>query len=160
MGVSGSGKTTVGSILARRLGWAFEEGDQLHLPANIEKMKAGRPLTDEDRAPWLGAIASWVHARVEARENGIMTSSALKRRYRDLINRRGGGVTFIFLSGSRELIADRLAARRDHFMPAFLLDSQFDDLEPPAPDEPAVTFDVGAAPEAIAQEIVDRLRLA
>jgi carbohydrate kinase (thermoresistant glucokinase family) len=159
MGVSGSGKTTVGSILARRLGWAFEEGDRLHPPANIEKMKAGRPLTDEDRAPWLGAIASWVDAQIEARESGIITSSALKRRYRDLINRRGRGVVFIFLSGSQELIADRLAARRGHFMPATLLDSQFEDLEPPAPDEPAFAFDVGAAPEAIVQEIVDRLRL-
>ena len=159
MGVSGSGKTTVAELLAHRLGWLFEEGDALHPEANVRKMASGQPLTDEDRAPWLDAIEAWVDARLDAGENGLITSSALKRRYRDLINRRGHGVEFIFLQGEKETIAPRLAGRRGHFMPAALLDSQFSDLEPPAPDEPALTFDVAAPPEVIAQEVIDRLRL-
>lgn len=158
-GVSGSGKTAVATILNRRLGWLFVDGDELHPRANLEKMKAGRPLSDDDRAPWLGAICSWVGARLDAGENGLITCSALKRKYRDLINARGDGVVFIFLAGSKETIAPRLAARRGHFMPAALLESQFDDLEPPAPDEPALTFDIHAAPETITQRIVDRLEL-
>lgn len=159
MGVSGSGKTTVASKLAGRLGWPFEEGDSLHPHSNVEKMKAGHPLTDEDRAPWLDAIAAWIDARLDAQENGVITSSALKRRYRELLNRRGGGVVFVFLSGTKESIAERLELRRDHFMPAALLDSQFHDLETPASDEPALTFDVEAVADAIVQEIIDRLQL-
>ena len=159
MGVSGSGKTTVAAILARRLAWPFEEGDALHSAANVEKMKAGRPLTDLDRAPWLEAVAEWVNARLDAGENGIITCSALKRRYRDVIDRRRRGVAFIFLAGSKETIAPRLALRRDHFMPPALLDSQFADLEAPRPDEPVITFDIAAPPDVIAQEIIDTLRL-
>ena len=159
MGVSGSGKTTVASKLAGRLGWRFEEGDALHPHANVEKMKAGHPLTDEDRTPWLDAIAAWIDARLDAHENGVITSSALKRRYREVLNRRGRGVVFVFLSGTRETIAQRLAHRRDHFMPAALLDSQFHDLEPPASDEPALTLDVEAVADAIVQDIIDRLQL-
>ena len=159
MGVSGSGKTTVASKLAGRLGWPFEEGDSLHPQANVEKMMAGHPLTDEDRAPWLDAIAAWIDARLDAHENGVITSSALKRRYREVLNRRGGGVVFVFLSGTKESIAERLELRPDHFMPAALLDSQFHDLEPPATDEHAVTLDVDAPADAIADEVIDRLRL-
>ncbi len=159
IGVSGSGKSTVAEILARRLGWTFEEGDALHPQANVDKMEAGRPLTDEDRAPWLERIAAWVDERLDAGENALTTCSALKRSYRDVINRRGHGVLFIFLSGSRDLIAARVAARHGHFMPPGLLDSQFADLEPPQPDEPAITFDVGPPPGAIAEQIVERLRL-
>ena len=157
MGVSGSGKTTVGQILARRLAWPFEEGDLLHSEAEIEKMKAGRPLSDHDRAPWLERVADWVDGQNDAGQNGVIACSALKRSYRDVINRRGRGVLFVFLSGSKELIAKRLPARRGHFMPASLLDSQFQDLEPPGPDEPAITLHIGPSPESIAQEIVDLL---
>jgi gluconokinase/shikimate kinase len=160
MGVSGSGKTTVASVLHQRLGWPFEEGDALHPEVNIRKMAAGHPLTDEDRAPWLARVADWVDARIEAGEDGLITCSALKRAYRDVINRRGRGVTFVFLRGSEEQIAERLAARHGHFMPADLLQSQLADLEPPRPDEPAITVDIGPAPDAIAQEIIDRLDLA
>ena len=159
MGVSGSGKTTVAATLAHRLGWPFEEGDLLHPQANIEKMKAGHPLTDEDRAPWLDSVASWVDERLDAGENGVITSSALKRRYRDVINRRGDGVEFIFLSGTEETIAPRLANRQGHFMPASLLVSQFHDLEAPTRDEPALTFNVEAPPAVIAQEVIERLKL-
>ncbi len=159
MGVSGSGKTTVAAILARRLGWPLEEGDLLHPEANIEKMKAGHPLNDEDRALWLDSIAAWVGARLDAGDNGIITSSALKRRYRDVINRRGHGVLFIFLEGAKEKIAARLATRQGHFMPAALLESQFNDLEPPGADEPLLTVDIGPSPDLIAQEIIDRLGL-
>lgn len=159
MGVSGSGKTTVAAILARRLGWPFEEGDVLHPQANVRKMMEGRPLTDGDRAPWLQAVAGWVDARLDAGEDGIITCSALKRRYRDLIGSRRAGVAFIHLAGSKETIATRLAQRRDHFMPPALLDSQLADLEAPRPDEAVLTVDIAAPPDAIAQEIIDTLGL-
>ena len=159
MGVSGSGKTTVASKLAGRLGWPFEEGDSLHPQANVEKMKAGHPLTDKDRAPWLDAIADWIDARLDAHENAVITSSALKRRYREVLNRRGGGVVFVFLSGAKRTIAPRLARRRGHFMPAALLDSQFHDLEPPTSDEPALTVDVDAPADAIVNDVIKRLQL-
>jgi len=159
MGVEGSGKTTIGSVLARRLGWPLEEGDALHPPATVARMRAGHPLTDADRRPWLEAVTAWVEARLDAGENGVITCSALKRAYREMIDRRGRGVMFVFLRGSRELIAARLGERHGHFMPASLLDSQLADLEPPAADEPAITADIGGAPEAIADEIVARLGL-
>ena len=159
MGVSGSGKTTVAALLAGRLGWQFEEGDALHPPANVEKMHAGHPLTDADRAPWLAKIADWVDARLDAGENGLITCSALKHAYRDLIDRRGHGVVFVFLTGSRETIAGRLAARQGHFMPAALLQSQFETLEPPAADEPVLRIEVGPPAEAIADTIVEALGL-
>jgi gluconokinase len=159
MGVSGSGKTTVAEILAGRLGWPFEEGDDLHPKANIDKMKTGQPLTDEDRRRWLIAVADWVDRQLDAFECGVITCSALKRSYRDLINRRGSGVVFVYLAGSRATIAARLAARHGHFMPASLLDSQFADLEEPAPDEPHIRVDVGQPPAAIADAIVHELGL-
>jgi gluconokinase len=159
MGVSGCGKTTVAAILAGRMGWRFEEGDGLHPQSNIEKMEAGHPLTDEDRAPWLERVAEWIDERLDAKENGLITCSALKRSYRNVINRRGSGVVFVFLAGSRETIAARLAARHGHFMPSSLLDSQFADLEEPASDEPEIRVDVGPAPGVIAQGIMDELGL-
>src|SRR5438067_334691 len=159
MGVSGCGKTTVAAILASRLGWPFEEGDALHPQANIEKMAAGHPLTDADRWPWLAKVADWIDERLDAGENGLITCSALKRSYRDVINRRGSGVVFVFLAGSKATIAQRLAARQAHFMPLSLLDSQFADLEDPQPDEPHITVDIGPPPTVIAQGIWRELGL-
>ncbi len=159
MGVSGSGKTTVARILATRLGWQLEEGDALHPRSSIEKMRAGHPLTDADRKQWLERIAAWVERRLETGQNGIITCSALKRSYREVINRRGSGVVFVFLSGAKTTIAQRLAVRHGHFMPPSLLDSQLADLEVPEPDEPTIRFDITGSPEAIAERIIDELGL-
>jgi carbohydrate kinase (thermoresistant glucokinase family) len=157
MGVAGSGKTTVAAILAERLGWAFEEGDALHPPENVEKMRAGHPLDDADRAPWLARVAGWVAGRLDAGACGVITCSALKRRYREAIARGRGGVLFVHLSGSRDQIADRLAARQGHFMPANLLTSQLETLEEPGPDEPAIRVDVGPPPQAVAETVLATL---
>lgn len=159
MGVSGSGKTAIAEILAGRLGWPFQEGDALHSEANIEKMRAGQPLSDADRRDWVATIAEWVERRLDAGENGLITCSALKRSYRDVINRRGSGVMFVFLAGPQATIAPRLAARQGHFMPSSLLDSQFADLEEPAPDEPHIRVDIGPPPGVIAQGILRQLGL-
>lgn len=159
MGVSGCGKTTVAAILSGRLDWPFEEGDALHPQSNIDKMHAGHPLTDEDRAPWLEKVAQWVEQCLDAGQNGLITCSALKRAYRDIINRRGHGVEFVYLAGSKETIANRLAARHGHFMPATLLDSQFEALQEPTADEPAIRVDIGPAPSTIANTIIQTLGL-
>ena len=159
MGVSGCGKTTVARILAGELGWSFEEGDALHPLSNIEKMQAGHPLTDADRQRWLTSVADWVERRLDSGENGLITCSALKRSYRDVINRRGSGVVFVFLAGSKATIAPRLLVRQGHFMPASLLDSQFADLEEPAPDEQHIRVDIGPPPGVIAQRILRELGL-
>src|SRR5260370_15464257 len=159
MGVSGSGKTTVARILAARLGWVLDEGDPLHSGSHIEKMRAGSPLTDADRQDWLLRVADWVDERLDEQQSGVITCSALKRSYRNLINRRGYGVVFVFLAGAKTTIAQRLAARHGHFMPPTLLDSQLAALEEPKPDAPAIQVDVGCAPEVIAQDILDELRL-
>ena len=145
------------ALLAGRLGWEFAEGDDFHPAANVEKMHAGHPLTDDDRAPWLAAIASWIDARLAADEPALVTCSALKRRYRDELRREG--VVFVYLRGTREQIAHRLAARQGHFMPAALLDTQFADLEEPDPDERAVTVDIGDSPTQLADEIIRKLDL-
>ena len=142
MGVSGSGKTTIGRALARRLGWRFQEGDALHPPENIAKMKAGHPLDDKDRAPWLATIAAAIDEWRGRGECGVVTCSALKRRYRDIIIGNRADVRLVYLEGSRELIGARMAVRHGHFMPASLLDSQFAALEPPAPDEHAIAVSV------------------
>lgn len=159
MGVSGSGKSTVAGILADLLGWPFEEGDTLHPRSNIEKMRAGIPLTDADRELWLESVTAWVEQRLDGGESGLITCSALKRRYRDVINRRGSGVLFVFLTGAGKTIGDRLAARVGHFMPSSLIDSQLSDLEDPQPDEPHIRVDIGRPPRAIATSILRELGL-
>ncbi len=134
-GVSGSGKTTVGALLAGRLGWRFADADDFHPAANVEKMRAGIPLTDEDRWPWLRAIAGWIDERIARGEPAVVTCSALRRSYRDLLLGGRPGVRMVFLAVDRQVLARRLAARHDHFFPGQLLGSQFDALEPPQPDE-------------------------
>lgn len=158
MGVSGTGKSTVAGLLAGRLGWAIAEGDDLHPAANVAKMASGQPLDDEDRWPWLDKIAAWINDRVQSGRPGVITCSALKRRYRDKL--RGPGVTFVHLAGPRELIGARMSARMDHYMPVSLLDSQFAALEPIEPDENAVVLELGSqTPQQEADEIIRRLGL-
>lgn len=160
MGVSGSGKTTVGQILATTLGWPFIEGDSLHPQSNIEKMTHRIPLTDEDRKPWLVKVGSWVRQQIAVGECGVITCSALKRSYRVLIAATyGSSLKFVFLDVSRKEAAARLAGRRNHFMPSSLLDSQFVDLETPTLDEPAIRVDAKASPKAIASRILKQLGL-
>ena len=153
MGVSGSGKSTVGAALAQRLGVPFEDGDDLHPPANIAKMSAGEALDDEDRYPWLEAIGEWLAAHRAT--GGVVSSSALKRKYRDQLRRHVQDLEFLHLHGSREVIAARQATRPGHFMPASLLTSQFATLEPLAPDERGLVIDVAQPVDAIVQEYVD-----
>ncbi|HSL37906.1 MAG TPA: gluconokinase [Arthrobacter sp.] len=157
MGVSGSGKSTVAGLLASRLGWDFAEGDDLHPASNVAKMHAGQPLTDADRWPWLESIAGWIRQHTDSGIPGVITCSALKKRYRDVL--RGEGVVFVFLDGSRDRISDRLASRHGHFMPPSLLESQFEALEAPTGDENFITLSVSSAPADEAQEIIDRLDL-
>jgi len=157
MGVSGCGKSTVAAILAGQLGWDLEEGDDLHPDENVEKMANGHPLTDEDRQPWLETISTWIVEHVMADVPGIITCSALKRRYRDVLRERG--VVFVYLTGSKDLISRRLSARLNHYMPASLLDSQVEALEPPGADENAITIDAGRTPAEEAAEVVERLGL-
>jgi gluconokinase len=158
MGVSGSGKSTVAGLLAGRLGWDLAEGDDMHPPANVAKMAAGHPLDDDDRRPWLAKIAAWIREHTDAGRPGIVTCSALKRSYRDIL--RGEHVVFVHLAGSHDQIAQRLAARHGHFMPAGMLDSQIATLESPGPDENAITVDLGESPYEESEEIVRRLHLA
>jgi len=146
MGVSGSGKSTVGAALARRLGVPFVDADTLHPPASIAKMTAGEPLDDKDRYPWLENVGEWLAGH---RDGGVVSCSALKRKYRDQLRAHCPRVEFLHLSGSSELIGGRLAARSGHFMPAALLRSQFDALEPLGVDEAGVTLDAGQDADAI-----------
>jgi carbohydrate kinase (thermoresistant glucokinase family) len=157
MGVSGSGKSTVAGLLARRLSWDLEEGDDLHPEENVAKMAAGHPLTDDDRWPWLDRVAEWIRHELGAGRSGIITCSALKRSYRDRL--RAPGVTFVYLHGSYDLIAGRLAKRHGHYMPSTLLESQFADLEPPEPDEKALTIDIGPSVAEQVSEIIGALKL-
>ena len=155
MGVAGTGKTTIGPLLAARLGVPYAEGDDFHPPANIAKMSAGVPLDDEDRWPWLDAIGSWAHAR--AGLGGVVSCSALKRAYRDRLRAEAPGIVFVHLNGARELIEDRMTHRRGHFMPTALLDSQFATLQPLQADESGVAVDVIGSPEDIAERAVRAL---
>ena len=157
MGVAGSGKTTIGELLAHALGIPFLEGDDLHPRANIERMAHGIPLTDEDRRPWLLAIAQRLREAEQSGSGLVVTCSALKRSYRDLLRSHGAAETrFVYLRGSEPTIAERLARRRGHFMPASLLESQFAALEEPGDDEHASVFDIRESPEAIVANLVQQ----
>ncbi len=155
MGVSGAGKTTVALELHRVLGWKFQEGDDLHPPANVEKMRSGHPLNDEDRKPWLEAVARWIDECLTAGEPGIITCSNLKRAYRRITVGDRKGVTLIYLEGDERLIAERIAERRHRYMPASLLRSQFETLEPPGADEHAVVVPLERSVE---ETVIDLLR--
>jgi gluconokinase len=159
MGVSGSGKTTVGALLAGRLGWQYAEADALHPPANVAKMAAGHPLTDADRWPWLEAIGRWIDERRAAHEPGVVTCSALKREYRDLLRRERPDVVVAYLDGSHELIAARLIARHGHFFAPSMLDSQFAYLQPPSPDEVVLPVPIDGTPSDVVDHIVEHLGL-
>jgi len=154
MGVSGAGKSTVAQELAARLGWSFEEGDALHPTANVAKMHAGIPLTDADRGPWLARVADWIDHQRARKQPGIITCSALKRSYREIIIGDRPEVRLVYLRGGRDLLAEHLAGRHGHFMPAGLLQSQLDTLEEPDPAEDPLTIDLGPPAGKIAEEII------
>ena len=157
MGVSGCGKTTLAKALGDRLGFEMIEGDSLHPPENVEKMRAGVPLEDSDRAPWLDRIGEMLCARGAQRRPVVLTCSALKRAYRDRLRAARPDLVLVYLDGSRALIATRIAARRHEYMPASLLDSQFAALEPPEADEAAVCIDAALAPERQVQAALELL---
>jgi len=156
MGVSGSGKSTVGERLAERLHWAFRDGDSFHPPENVAKMRSGTPLTDEDRRPWLLTIQVYMRAENAAGRSSVIACSALKDSHRRLLLQGDPGVQFAHLHGSKELIASRLQERRGHFMPSTLLDSQFATLERP---DDIPTFDVAASPDELTEQICRQLQL-
>ncbi|WP_194899122.1 gluconokinase [Catenulispora pinisilvae] len=160
-GVSGSGKTTIGSLLAGRLGWEYAEADTFHPAANIAKMSAGHPLTDEDRGPWLDNIGQWIDETTAKGRPGVVTSSALKRAYRDRLLKGRPQVRLIYLDAARETVARRLTARNGHFFPPELLDSQFGDLEPPADDEHPVRVKVDDhdSPLTVAEQLIHTEKL-
>ncbi len=155
-GVSGGGKTTVGALLAGRLGWSFADADDFHPAANVAKMRAGIPLTDADRRPWLNAIAGWMDTRIARGESAVVTCSALRRGYRDVLLAGRPEARLVFLCVDRALLERRLAARHGHFFPERLLDSQLDALEPVEPDENAVAITVhpGDDPAATVAAII------
>lgn len=157
MGVSGCGKSTVGARLARAWDVPFVEGDDLHSPANVARMAAGLPLTDEDRRDWLQSLAVRIGQARRAGQGLVVSCSALKRAYRDVLRTAATDLVFVHLKGDRRLLQERMAARTDHYMPVALLDSQFAILEPPSPDERALEFDVTLAPDAIVDAIRTRL---
>jgi gluconokinase len=159
MGVSGSGKSTIADRLAARLGWRYEDGDRFHPPANVAKMSAGHPLTDEDRWPWLQAIADEIDRLSAAGQRAVIACSALKRSYRDVLVHGRDDVRIVFLNGTQDLIAKRLAARKGHFMPPDLLASQFKALEPPQPGERPITVSIDAPVETIVDDIIGQLKV-
>jgi len=158
-GVSGAGKTTVGKLFARELGWRFVEADDFHPAANIEKMRSGQPLTDEDRWPWLDCLRKQIERSLSAGENAVLACSALKRIYRDRL-RSSDEVKFVFLRGDYALVEKQLRSRHGHFMDANLLQSQFDDLEEPQPDENVLAIELGRTPGKIVEKIKTKLNSA
>lgn len=157
MGVSGCGKSTVGALLARRLGWDFAEADTFHSRANVAKMQGGTPLTDADRTPWLEAIAEWIDASRRAGKPCVVACSALKRAYRERLARGHGDVFFAYLQGDFATIAARLGGRSGHYMPPALLQSQFEALEEPAGNEAALVLPIDSPPETLVEAIVRSL---
>jgi carbohydrate kinase (thermoresistant glucokinase family) len=157
MGVSGSGKSTIALALQRLLGWPFQEGDDLHPPANVEKMRSGRPLDDADRLPWLQAVARWIDGRLAAHEPGIITCSNLKRAYRDITIGRRSGVRLVYLKGNEQLIRDRIVQRQHRYMPPSLLRSQFETLEEPGDDEHPIVVAIHETVAATVTELLSRL---
>jgi gluconokinase len=157
MGVSGAGKSTVGAQLARRLGVPFADADEFHSTENIAKMAAGKPLSDEDRWSWLDRIGRWLEER--SATGAVATCSALRRQYRDALRAHVADAWFLYLDGNIAVIKTRVAHRPHHFMPAALLDSQFDTLEPPQPDEQAVELDTSCRPDEIVDEFLDHIRI-
>jgi gluconokinase len=158
-GTAGAGKSTVMDALGRRLAWPTLEGDSMHTPGNIGKMAAGIPLTDADRRPWLEAISAWIGDREQARESSVVTCSALRRPYRDLLRRGHPWVWFVHLDVPRDVLESRMAARAGHFMPPSMLDSQLAALEPLENDEPGTTIEALAPPHELADRIIRQLRL-
>jgi gluconokinase len=154
MGVSGSGKSTIGVALAHRLGWAFVDADSLHSPANVAKMAAGTPLDDADRRPWLEDVADWIARRRAAGEPGVVACSALKRAYRDRLRAADPDLRVVHLRGTRDELDARLAQRRGHFFPAALLDAQLADLEAPGPDENAIEVHIGDSVGATVESVL------
>lgn len=159
MGVAGSGKTTVATLLAARLGWTFAEADEFHPQANIDKMSAGIPLTDDDRWPWLESMRDWLTTQAEAGRSTVVTCSALKRAYRDVLRGATGRVRFVHLAAPAEAIGDRLGHRSGHFMPVSLLPSQFATLQPLLSTEDGVTVDAEGTPESVADAALAALDL-
>ena len=159
MGVSGSGKSTVGETLAARLGWPYEDADQFHPASNVAKMSAGHPLTDEDRWPWLKAIATEIDRVCDAGGRVVIGCSALKRAYRDVLSHHRTDIRLVYLKGTQALIAERLGRRKGHFMPPGLLASQFNTLEPPTSDEHPVTVSIDAPVDDIVDTILRQLKL-
>jgi gluconokinase len=158
MGVSGSGKTTVARLLAERLGWPFAEGDDFHPAANVAKMHAGQPLTDEDRKPWLEALAGWIGDREQDGTDVVLTCSALKRRYRDVLRDGHPSVRFLHVTVDPATLRQRLERRQGHYMPASLLDSQLAALEPLQPDEPGLTCRGDGTPGDVVAHVLDSLQ--
>ena len=159
MGVSGSGKSTIGEALAKRLSWRYEDGDKFHPAGNVAKMAAGQPLTDEDRWPWLRAIADQIDRQRAAGVRSVIACSALRRVYRDILVHGRQDVRLVYLNGSQALIADRLSRRKGHFMPQGLLTSQFTTLEPPTADEHPVTVSIAAPVKTIVDDVLRQLDL-
>jgi gluconokinase len=157
MGVSGSGKSTVAQHLVELLGWPLAEGDEFHPPANVAKMRAGTPLTDEDREPWLEAVAGWIGALESLGSNAIVTCSALRRTYRDTLRRDHPSVWFVHVTSSTDAVQQRLETRSGHYLPASLLASQLETLEPLQPDEPGITIGGDDSPAEVAGRVVDAL---
>ena len=159
MGVSGSGKSTIGESLAKRLHWSYEDGDRFHPASNVAKMSAGQPLTDEDRWPWLQAIADEIDRLSASGARAVIACSALKRAYREILVHGRDDIRIVFLDGTQDLISGRLAARKGHFMPPGLLASQFRTLERPREDERPITVSIDAPVARIVDEIVSQLNL-
>ena len=160
MGVSGCGKSTIGALLALRLRWEFEDADWLHPASNVDKMHSGIPLTDEDRWPWLKAVAGWIDKTRRSGMHGVVACSALKRSYRDILIGDRGDVRLVYLKGDEALIARRIAIRHEHFMPRSLLHSQFEALEEPGPDEKPITISIEPQPPEIVARILSAMKMA